>query len=332
MLEGSAGALLTYMVLAAGGRHHVGMARVRSAEEVGLDLGVENEDEGTAGTTDNVGEGALEEGAGAFILGDLGEAVNCAVVHLLLATRVHHESTTDGVKRVGNDTSGDSDKLSVGPHHESARLLGVREEHGLASVEHTEVRGTVGDDTDDRDTETSVETLGTILSEDLLEAVDETGELTLTTGADVSSKTGTGEIERVDDGEGSGTSSTTRGAVADEEHAWLLLGVVWVEGLLVEVLEGEVKSLGGEVPHDVGEVTSPERSEALLVDDTLEAVTDTVVAVFGLDSAGSVLHLEEELDTLDGGHDRLGDGRRDTTDQEIGHKALLLLLGHCVSL
>ena len=114
----------------------------------------------------------------------------------------------------------------------------------------------------------------------------------------------------------------------------LTVGRIFLDGKhsLDLSLEGEVKSLGGKVPHDVGEVTSPERSEALLVDDTLEAVTDTVVAVFGLDGAGSVLHLEEELDTLDGGHDRLGDGRRDTTDQEIGHKALLLLLGHCVSL
>jgi len=303
-----------------------------SAEEECLDLGVEDEHEGATGTSDDVGEGSLEEGSGALVLGDLSEAVQSTVVHLLGSAGVHHESTSDGIERVRDDTSADGDELSEGPHGEDGSLLGIWEEHGLTSVEHTEVRGTVSDDTDDRDAETSVETWGAVLLEDLHDAVNETGELTLATRADISGKTSSGEIERVDDGEGSGTSSTTRGAVADEEHAWLLLGVVWVQGLLVEVLEGEVKSLGGEVSDDVGEVTSPEGSEALLLDNTLEAVADTVVSVLWLNGGGGILHLEEELDSLNGGDDGLRDCSRDTTDEEIGHETLLGLVRHSVKL
>ena len=132
-----------------------------------LEFIVKYEYEGTTGTTDNVGEGALEEGAGALIPGDLGEAVHSTVVHLLGSAGVHHESTSDGIERVRDDTSADGDELSEGPHGEDGSLLGIWEEHGLTSVEHTEVRGTVSDDTDDGDAETSVETGGAVLLEDL---------------------------------------------------------------------------------------------------------------------------------------------------------------------
>ena len=124
----------------------------------------------------------------------------------------------------------------------------------------------------------------------------------------------------------SGTCGTTGSAVADEELAGVGLGVVWVEDLLVVVLEGEVQGLGGEVTNHVGQVASPEGSEALLLDDSLEAVADAVVSVLGLDGLRSVLHLEEELDSLDGGHKGLGDGGRDTSDEEVGHEALLAFL------
>lgn len=298
-----------------------------SAEEDGLDLRVEHEHEGATSASDDVGEGSLEEGSGSLVGSDSSEAVDGAAVHLLGAAGVHHESTTDGVEGVGEDTGGDGHELSVGPHGEEGRFLGVSEEDGLARVEHAEVRGTVGDDTGHRDAEASVETLGAVLAEDLLQAVDEAVELTVTTGADISGEAGTGEVERVDDAEGSGTGGTTGGAVADEEHARLLLGVVGVEHLLVIVLEGEVQGLRGEVPDNVGEVASPEGGEALLLVHSSEAVANTVVSVLGGDGLGGILDLEEELDSLNGSDERLGDGRGDSTNEEVRHEALLSLLG-----
>ena len=111
---------------------------------------------------------------------DLLNAVNGASVLNIatLATRLHHESSADGVKRVGDDTSADGDNLGEGEESHWVSVLHVREKDGLTSVEATEVRGTISDDTNDGNTETLVETLRTISGGNLLEAVDETAEFT----------------------------------------------------------------------------------------------------------------------------------------------------------
>jgi hypothetical protein len=87
---------------------------------------------------------------------------------------------------------------------------------------------------------------------------------------------GTGEIKGIDEAEGGGSSSTARGQVAGKVSPELgLLVNTAKEDLLVLVLEGEVEGLGGEVPDDVGEVTTPEAGETLFLGDTNEAVNDT---------------------------------------------------------
>jgi hypothetical protein len=231
-----------------------------ATEKVGLDLGVEDENKGATGTADNVGEGSLEEGAGAFLSEDLLETVSGAsVLNISSGTaRLHHQATTDGVKGVGEDTREDGNNLGEHPHGENAGVLNIGEKDGLSGIVATEVSGTVSDNTNNGDTETTVKTGNTVGTSYLSEAVDETGEFTGTTGTDISGEAGTGEVKGVDDTKGSGTSGTTGGAVSDEElHGFLLL-VVGVEDLLVDILEGKVESLGREIPHNVGEVTTPE--------------------------------------------------------------------------
>ena len=98
------------------------------------------------------------------------------------------------------------------------------------------------------------------------------------------------------------------------------LQIVGVEDFLVEILEGEVEGLGGEVPDDVGQVASPEGREALLRHDTSEAVANAVVAVLLLDRRRRILHLKQQLDTLDGGSASLGHGSRDTTGKEVNYE------------
>ena len=107
--------------------------------KVALDLVVEDEHEGTTGSSDNVGEGALEEGLATLILVDFLEAVNCAGIKNITSARLHHKSSSDGVKRIRSNTSAHCDELSESPHGEDVSFLGVREEHGLASIEHTEI-------------------------------------------------------------------------------------------------------------------------------------------------------------------------------------------------
>merc|ERR1719454_1679322 len=104
------------------------------------------------------------------------EAVHGTAVHLLLGTSSHHESTSDGIKRVRGNTGGNSDELSETPDGKERSLLHVLEQHNLTGIEETEVRSSVGNDTNDGDTETSVESLDTILGSAFLEAINESSE------------------------------------------------------------------------------------------------------------------------------------------------------------
>ena len=268
----------------------------------------------------------LKKARGTFLDEDLPEAIHGAgVLDVGSGTAgLHHQPTADGIKGVGEDTSSDSDDLGEHPHGENAGFAGIGEKDGLSGIVATEVSGTVGNDTNNRDTETTVKSSNTVGNSNLLEAIDKTAEFTSTTGTDISGEAGTGEVKGVDDTEGSGTSGSSGKAVTDEELNGFLLGVVGVEDLFVDILEGKVESLGGEVTHNVGEVTSPERGEALLVEDAGEAVTNALVLVLSGDGLGGILDLEEELDTLDGGNDGLGDSGGDTTDHEVGNEVSFL--------
>jgi hypothetical protein len=277
--------------------------------EVGLDLGVEHKHEGTTGTTENVGKGTLEESSHTFVGSNLTEAIHSTSVLDVGTgfTGLHHQSTTDGIKRVGGNAGANGDDLSEAPHGEDISGLGIGEKEGLSSVENTEIAGTVSDDTNDGDTETTVKTSSTIRLSDLHEAVNETSEFTALSGTNISSEAGTSEIKRVDDAKGSSTSGTTGGHVTHEELDGLLLLVVGVEDFLVKILEGEVEGLSGEIAHNIGQVTSPESGEALFVQDTGEAITDTLVLIASHVLHG-VLHLEEQLDALNRSDSSLGDG------------------------
>jgi len=263
-----------------------------------LDLVVEDEDQSTTSTSDDVREATLEEGTRSLVLVDLLEAIHSSTIHLFLGTSGHHESTSDGIKRVRDNTSGNSDELSETPDGKEVSLLHVFEEHNLTSIEKTEVRSSIADDTDNGDTETSVETGNTILSSAFLEAVDKTCEFSILSRTNIGSESSTAEIEGIDDGEGSSTSSSTGGHVTHEELNRLFLGVIRAEDGLVSILASEVESLSGEITNDVGKVTSPEGSKTLFLHDTGEAVTNTVVSHFRRNIRVGILNLEEEFDSL----------------------------------
>jgi len=309
------------------------------AVEVRLDLGVEDEHKRATSAAEHVGQRAFEEGEGTFLLGDLLDAVDCAGVLDVstLAARLHHQASADGVEGVGNDASTDGHDLGEEEQSDGGCFLHVGEEDGLAGVEAAEVGGAVSDDTNHGDTEALVKAGGSVSNGDLLEAINQTSELTGLATADVSSQAGTGEVEGIDDAEGGRASSTTGSAVADKELDGFLLGVEGAENLLVNVFKCKVEGLGGEVPNHVGQVASPEGGKSLLGVNSLETVTNTSVLLHvsgrGLTSLGGllahgVLDLEQEFDSLDGGDGGLGDGGRNTTDHKVSEEALLLWRAH----
>jgi len=146
--------------------------------ELILNLFVESEDEGSTGSSDDVREATLEECGTSFLLEDLLSAINSTIIEFLITflSGGHHKSSSDGIKWVGDDTSGDGNNLSESEEDHHVWLL---TQHDFTSIEETEVRGSVENDTNNGDSETLIESTETILGHDLLEAINETVEFSL---------------------------------------------------------------------------------------------------------------------------------------------------------
>jgi hypothetical protein len=186
-----------------------GTTSVLLSEEDELGLVVDGQDTGTGNTTEDVGTSTLEERLDTLSGDNLAGSIHGTVV-LDGLTRGHHHTTADSVKRVRGDTGTSGDGPTEEERGEEVALKVASEENGLERVVHTEVQTTVDDDTSDGGHETTVETGNTVGSEGLLVDIDQAVELALTRalgGLGVVGKTGTGVVERVDEGEGSGTGS-----------------------------------------------------------------------------------------------------------------------------
>jgi hypothetical protein len=275
-------------------------------------LVVQDEHKGRSNSSEGVGSGSLEEGRASFITEDLLQAVEGSVVNPLFLglLRLHLETTTDGVEGVRSISGGDGgdlgDEESGSESLESEVVfVGV-----LLSerVEETKVDSTVGDDTSDGNSESVVETEDSAGSTGCLgETVSKTVEVSLSR-TDVRSKTSTGIVERVDNAERSSSGKTSSSHLDEEEHSELGLGVVAREEGLDGVLEGKVEGLGGEITDDVGKVSTPEGHNSLFSSDTGEAVDDSGVTrnLSRTDTRVGILGLDDELDTLNGGSEGLG--------------------------
>ncbi len=112
-----------------------------------MDLVVEDEHKSSTSSSEYVGEGSLEEGLGSFVLENLFEAINSAGVKDISSTRLHHKSSSDGVKGIGDDSGNHGDSLGEGPHGEEVSFLGVLEEQDFTGIVGTEISSSVEDNT-----------------------------------------------------------------------------------------------------------------------------------------------------------------------------------------
>lgn len=87
---------------------------INSHDQV-LDLVVHDQYDGATGASEHVGEGSLEEGAGAFLFGDGHPAVSGALVDdfALGTSRLHHHTPTDGVEGIRDDAGHGGHGLKV---------------------------------------------------------------------------------------------------------------------------------------------------------------------------------------------------------------------------
>jgi hypothetical protein len=177
------------------------------SEHQDLHLIVDGQDTGTGDTTENVGSSTLEEGLGTLLGNDLTESIEGRLV-LDSLTRSHHHTTTDSIQWVRSNTSTSGNTPSKKEGGKEVALKRTDKDDRLDRVVHTEVQTTVNNDTSDGRTETTVQTSDTISGEGLLVHIDQTVELTSTTGLGVLvvvGETSTGVIEGVDEEEGGST-------------------------------------------------------------------------------------------------------------------------------
>jgi len=275
-------------------------------------------------TSEDVSASTLHERHEALVSDDLHAAVEGRLVEDA-SSRSHHHSSSDGIDGVGSEARDNGDGPS---EKEGNQEGGIRsEEEGLDGIVKTEVKTSVDEDTNAGDGETSVETGNTVGGDGLLVDIDETIVLSLTVLAlGVVGESGSGVVERVDDGEGHGTSETTGCDVGGELGNVAGILADREEGLDLS-LEGEVQSLGREVSEDVSKVSSPERSNTFRSHGSLGAVDDASVSSVEdalLDHL--ILVLDEQLHSLD----RSRGGLRDTGGHTGKHELFeeVKLLGH----
>ena len=285
-----------------------------------LQLIVKDQNKATAHAPEDVGPGALVEGFAPLILEDLLPAMDSPPVHDLgsFEPRLHHHPPPHGIKGVGDQARHGRHHLCDGPIHCDVGVLGVRE-HAFGRVVQAEVGSPIEDDALHGDAEALVQATDAVRLGDLHQTVSQAFELPLRVRfPHVSSQTGSGEIQGVDEAKRGGSSRPTGGQVASKISPELRALVhAPQEDLLVLVLEGKVKGLRGEVVDDVGQVAPPERQHTLFLGDAQDAVHDALVLLVHCDLLTGMLHLQQQLDPLNRGHGRFGDGGCDASSQEV---------------
>merc|ERR1719369_343498 len=194
-----------------------------------------------------------------------------------------------------------SDGLSNHPSNNDVGVLGIRQ-HTFSCVKASEIGRPVNDNALNRHVESLVETLKAIAFEDLSEAVSKATEFSLSSGfSNVGSKPCSGEVKGVHEAKGCCTSCATRCQISSKITPELCF---WIhstqEDLLVLVFEGEVEGLGREVTDHISQITSPKGNKALFLWDSYNTVYDSLVLVRCGDLLADMLHLQQQLDSLNG--------------------------------
>jgi len=95
----------------------IGLSDVLRLSEVSRELTIEDQDEGSTSTTEDVGASTFEHSGRTFICQDFLGTVEGTFVHTLVngLFGLHLETTTDGIEGVGDETGHDDGELSTGP-------------------------------------------------------------------------------------------------------------------------------------------------------------------------------------------------------------------------
>jgi hypothetical protein len=210
-------------------------------------------------------------------------------------TGSQHHVRTDSAKWVSGETSNRSDAPAKEESGKEVALKSTGEDKRLKEVVYTEEKTTVDTNTNNGGQKATVKTSNTVRGESLLNDVHKTLELTLATSRvlDVKGKTSTGVVERIEEEENSGTSSSTRGKIAERPPPVAVTLLLKGKHRRVGIAESEVQSFLWEVTDNNRGVTAPEGGDALLGYDTLEALVNAGVGLGEMTQAEQLILYEK---------------------------------------
>jgi len=272
-----------------------------------LDAIVSYDHEGTTDSSEEFGNHSLVHSFKTFLLQDLEEAINGALVdtagHRLLG--LQHHTPTDGIEGVierHDDSSSGGDGKERGDGADGA-LIGLIRIEVLDLLEETKLTSSIDEGAQHSHCPTCIESCDTLVPDRGPNAVPDALELALAF-LQVRSETGTGKVERVTDRVRDGAGETTAGEFRPDALPEVGLAVVIREHFVQQIVERQSGPLLGRVTETVNQIASPEGPESLLRLDAGEAVDDGFVALdFAADHVRiGILGLHQELHALDGGH------------------------------
>jgi hypothetical protein len=200
---------------------------------------------------------------------------------IIYLTGSQHHARTDSVKRVSGEASNRSDGPAKEESGKEVALESTGEDKGPNEVGYAEEDTAVDTDANNGWQKATVKTSNTVRGEGLFNDVHEALKLTLATSRflDVESKTSTSVVKGVKEEENSGTSGSTRGKIAERPPPVAVTLLLKGEHRRVGIAKREVQGLLWEVTDNIRGAAAPKGGNALLSDNTLEALVNAGVGL-----------------------------------------------------
>lgn len=93
----------------------------------------------------------------------------------------------------------------------------------------------------------------------------------------ISSKSSSGEIQRIDNNHTARSGNSSCHDISDEEFKWVFFGFIGVENSLNFIFDGKVKGSSGEISDNIGGVSSPECETSFFSNGSLETIKHVLI-------------------------------------------------------
>lgn len=114
------------------------------------------------------------------------------------SARLHHKSSSDGVQWVRGNSGNGGNVHSVQELDNNAGVLLILKKNHFSGIVESEIKGSIGDNSDNGDSESLIKSEKSITLVNLAQTVDQTVELS-GIFSDIGGQSGSGEIQRINE-------------------------------------------------------------------------------------------------------------------------------------